>query len=90
MMYNLTRVPRQWNGAVWGLVFMSTNMYMIAELLAEREKITFTASEMAMYEKHFRTMGVQPATYHKLLQAATWRKVERGGFLVKKGETLDR
>ena len=47
--YNATRQPAQWNGVAWGCVFISTNLYMIYNLLLERAEIKFSVDEGASW-----------------------------------------
>lgn len=88
MTYNLTRAPRQWNGAAWGLLFVSTNLVMIYRLQQQRQQ-TFTVNEMDMFKIDFEPHGVSPETFSRLLQISTWKNLESGEIVVPAGKPLN-
>lgn len=88
--YNATRQPAQWNGVAWGCVFISTNLYMIYNLLLERAEIKFSVDELRLYQTHFEAYGVTPGQFHRLMKLANWERLEPGATVVAVGDALDR
>lgn len=91
--YNLTRKPSpQYNAVLWGLVFVSVNVYHLYYLYMERtENLTFNGDEMALYTCHFQEWGVEPWQFKKLvkLDGCRFCKFSKGDLVVKDGKPLN-
>ena len=90
MAYNSTRSPPQWNGVAWGLVFASTNAFMIMKLLAEQSEVKFSEEEWALYRAHFEDQDISPLQFFRLMRMATWERYSEGDVVVAGGVPLDR
>ena len=92
--YNLTRSPRQLNACLWGGVFIATNLYMVRNLLDERnaEGPQFNVQEMELFQRHFKEYGVDHKTYKKMVssESCRWEKFNQGDEIVAAGQPLNR
>ena len=88
--YNATREPRQSNGMLWGIVFVTTNAVMITKLILDRQEPKFSVDEMNLYKSRFEGHGVTPAHFFELMQIGTWETHEPGATLVDAGTFMDR
>jgi hypothetical protein len=88
IVYNITRVPKQLNAVVWGLVFISVNLTRTIQLLFERREIQFTVEEAGIFYRLFQTHGVEPAVFKRLLEKAEWKTIETGKSIVPEGKPL--
>lgn len=90
--YNITRAPRQINACLWGAVFISTNMYMIVQLIRERnqEGPQFSIQELELWQRHFSDHGVDHQTFQRLMDHATWEVKRAGDVIVPAGKPLRR
>lgn len=89
--YNITRSPRQINACLWGGVFISTNLYMIVQLIQERnaEGPKFNIHELHLWQRHFKEYGVDARTFKKMIDASTWKTYARNEEIVAAGLPLD-
>ena len=89
IVYNMTRVPKQINAVLWGLVFICVNLGRIVQLLDEQKDIQFTVEEADCYHRLFRPHGVEPYVFKKLLKRAKWKTVNPGRHLIRCGKPLN-
>jgi CRP-like cAMP-binding protein len=82
--YNITRSPRQINACLWGAVFISTNTYMIIQLLRERnaEGPKFNVHELHLWQRHFKEFGVDAKTFQSMLTKSKWKTYNKGDEIV--------
>jgi hypothetical protein len=90
--YNITRSPRQINACLWGAVFVSTNLFMIVQLLKERsaEAPLFSLAELELWQRHFSDHGVDHKTFKRLMDQARWETKRVGEVIVPAGKPLER
>ena len=90
--YNITRTPRQINACLWGAVFISTNAFMIVQLIRERnqEGPQFTFNELELWQRHFSDHGVDHKTFKRLMDHAKWETKRLGDVIVPAGKPLER
>ena len=89
--FNMTRKPPQYNAVMWGLVFVSVNVYHLYHLYVERtEDMTFHTDEMLLYTSHFRDWGVEPWQFKKLvkLDGCRFHHYNKGQVVVQGGRPL--
>jgi hypothetical protein len=89
IVYNMTRVPKQINAVIWGLVFIGVNLGRIVQLMEERQEIQFSVEEADCYHRLFKPHGVEPYVFKKLLKKAKWRTINPGRHLVRAGKPLN-
>mmetsp|Transcript_23766 Transcript_23766/g.51694 ORF Transcript_23766/g.51694 Transcript_23766/m.51694 type:complete len:406 (-) Transcript_23766:79-1296(-) len=90
--FNISRKPPQYNAVMWGLVFVSVNVYHLYHLYLERtEDMTFNSNEMLLYTCHFQDWGVEPWQFKKLvkLDGCQFRSYKKGQVVVRDGQPLD-
>jgi hypothetical protein len=88
IVYNISRVPKQLNAVAWGFIFISVNLTRTIQLLFERREIQFTVEEAEVFYRLFKTHGVEPAVFKRLLEKAEWHTVETGQSIVPDGKPL--
>jgi len=91
MSFNLTRKPPQYNAVMWGLVFVSVNVYHLYHLYLERtDDMTFHQDEMMLYTSHFKDWGVEPWQFKKLvkLDGCRFCTFKRGDIIVSADKPL--
>lgn len=77
---------------MWGMVFVSVNMYHLYYLYLERtEDMTFHHDEMLLYTCHFKEWGVEPWQFKKLvkLDGCRFRRFKRGDVVVNADQKLN-
>jgi CRP-like cAMP-binding protein len=89
--YNITRTPRQINACLWGGVFITTNLFMIVQLIQERnaEGPKFNIHELHLWQRHFKEYGVDARTFQKMIAKSSWKTYARGDEIVAAGLPLD-
>jgi hypothetical protein len=55
--FNYQRAP-PWNAVVWGLLFVSVNLFRIYQILNERKDPNFTSEEMDLFSRHFHQVSL--------------------------------
>ena len=86
--FNWQRAP-PWNAVVWGLVFVSINVFQIGLLLQERLQTSLSTREQVVYDQIFARHGITPPEFAKLVKLASWRTLAPGERLILEGEPVD-
>jgi hypothetical protein len=89
IIYNLTRNPVQINASMWAAVFIALNLVMIWNLFKE-DVIDMEPIEENIYMKFFRTFGVSPGIFQKLVDAGNTSTTKDGARIPVKGQFLDK
>ena len=89
--YNISRTPRQLNACLWGGVFISTNVFMILQLLKERNSDgpQFNLQEMELWTRHFKEYGVNAKAFKNMVKNGQWQTYNKGEEIVTSGKALD-
>jgi len=84
--------PRIYLPIMWSSIFLLTNAYMVYYIYEERKgslSKPWTEEEESVYMEHFRTHGVTPRQFEKLLSKASRIILPRGIVLVERGSKFE-
>lgn len=83
--FNLTRDPKIIPPLYWSLAFMSTNMYHVSMIVAERRQYSLNKEELDIYEQHFKDSGMRPLQFKRLLENGTKKSFPAGYHFAQAG-----
>jgi CRP-like cAMP-binding protein len=74
----------------WSCLFAGVNAVKIFEILHERHvEVHMTQDQEELFVEHFMPHGITPKQFEKIENKARKFQIEKGDFLIRKGEDLD-